>query len=67
MDRLSDLEFFIRLVKQGSLASLARELGVTPPAVTSRLAQLERRLGVRLLNRTTRRISVTHEGRGSAG
>ncbi|EJL92383.1 transcriptional regulator [Herbaspirillum sp. CF444] len=62
MDRLSDLEFFIRLVKQGSLASLARELGVTPPAVTSRLAQIERRLGVRLLNRTTRRISVTHEG-----
>jgi len=62
MDRISDLEFFIQLVKQGSLASLARELGVTPPAVTSRLAQIEKRLGVRLLNRTTRRISVTHEG-----
>jgi len=62
MDRVSDLEFFIQLVKQGSLASLARELGVTPPAVTSRLAQIEKRLGVRLLNRTTRRISVTHEG-----
>jgi DNA-binding transcriptional LysR family regulator len=62
MDALSDLEFFIRLVRQGSLASLARELGVTPPAVTARLAQLEKRLGVRLLNRTTRRISVTHEG-----
>jgi LysR family transcriptional activator of dmlA len=62
MDRLSDLEFFVRLVHQGSLAALARELGVTPPAVTTRLAQLEKRLGVRLLNRTTRRISVTHEG-----
>src|SRR4051812_42077926 len=62
MDRLSDLEFFVRLVKQGSLAALARELGVTPPAVTARLAQLEKRLGVRLLNRTTRRIGVTHEG-----
>jgi DNA-binding transcriptional LysR family regulator len=62
MDRLSDLEFFVQLVKQGSLAALARELGVTPPAVTARLAQLEKRLGVRLLNRTTRRISVTHEG-----
>lgn len=59
---VSDLEFFIRLVKQGSLAGLARELGVTPPAVSTRLAQLEKRLGVRLLNRTTRRISVTHEG-----
>ena len=62
MDRVSDLEFFTRLVKQGSLAALARELGVTPPAVTARLAQLEKRLGVRLLNRTTRRLSVTHEG-----
>jgi DNA-binding transcriptional LysR family regulator len=62
MDRLSDLEFFVQLVKHGSLAALARELGVTPPAVTARLAQLEKRLGVRLLNRTTRRISVTHEG-----
>jgi DNA-binding transcriptional LysR family regulator len=62
MDRLSDLEFFVHLVKQGSLAALAREMGVTPPAVTARLAQLEKRLGVRLLNRTTRRIGVTHEG-----
>ncbi|CAJ0784118.1 HTH-type transcriptional regulator DmlR [Ralstonia psammae] len=62
MDRVSDLEFFTQLVKQGSLAALARELGVTPPAMTARLAQLEKRLGVRLLNRTTRRLSVTHEG-----
>jgi len=62
MNRISDLEFFIQLVKQGSLAALARDVGVTPPAVTSRLAQIEKRLGVRLLNRTTRRISVTHEG-----
>jgi len=62
MDRLSDLEFFVQLVQQGSLAALARELGITPPAITARLAQLEKRLGVRLLNRTTRRISVTHEG-----
>ena len=62
MNRISDLEFFIQLVKQGSLAALARDVGVTLPAVTSRLAQIEKRLGVRLLNRTTRRISVTHEG-----
>jgi len=62
MNRLSDLEFFVQLVKQGSLAGLAREQGVTPPAVTARLAQLEKRLGVRLLNRTTRRMSVTQEG-----
>ena len=62
MSRLADLEFFVDLLKHGSLAALARELGVTPPAISARLAQLEKRLGVRLLNRTTRRISVTHEG-----
>lgn len=50
------------LVKQGSLSAVARELGVTPPVVSTRLAKLEQRLGVRLLNRTTRRMSVTHEG-----
>lgn len=62
MDSVSDLAFFVELVKRGSLAALAREWGMTPPAITARLAQLEKRLGVRLLNRTTRRISVTHEG-----
>ncbi|MFZ6644821.1 LysR substrate-binding domain-containing protein [Undibacterium sp. TJN25] len=62
MDAISDLDFFVRLVKQGSLASLARELNLTPPAISSRLSLLEKRLGVRLLNRTTRRLSVTHEG-----
>ena len=56
------MAFFSVLVKQGSLAAVARELGVTPPAVTKRLANLEQRLGVRLLNRTTRTMSVTHEG-----
>ncbi|AIY41573.1 Positive regulator of Tartrate dehydrogenase/decarboxylase/D-malic enzyme [Collimonas arenae] len=62
MNTLSDLAFFAMLVKAGSLAAMARELGVTPPAVTKRLANLEHRLGVRLLNRTTRTMSVTHEG-----
>ena len=62
MDAFSDLDFFVHLVKQGSLAALARERGVTPPAISLRLSQLEKRLGVRLLNRTTRRLSVTHEG-----
>lgn len=62
MDSISDLAFFVQLVKHGNLSALARELGVTPPAVTARLARLEARLGVRLLNRTTRRISVTQEG-----
>jgi len=62
MSRESELGFFATLVKAGSLTAAARELDVTPPAVSKRLAQLEARLGVRLLHRTTRRISLTHEG-----
>lgn len=62
MDGISDLAFFALLVKRGSLAAAAQELGVTPPSVSKRLAALESRLRVRLLNRTTRRISLTPEG-----
>ncbi len=62
MSTLSELKFFTQVVKLGSLTAAARELDLTPPAVSKRLAQLEARLGVRLLNRTTRRISVTNEG-----
>jgi DNA-binding transcriptional LysR family regulator len=58
----SELAFFSLLVQQGSLARAARELGLTGPAVSHRLAQLEQRLGVRLLTRTTRRMSLTPEG-----
>lgn len=62
MNTDSELGFFCLLIKQGSLAATARELNLTPPAVSRRLALLEERLGVRLLNRTTRRISPTNEG-----
>ncbi|MFW7346732.1 MAG: LysR substrate-binding domain-containing protein [Pigmentiphaga sp.] len=62
MDTISDLAFFSLLIRQGSLSSAARELGLSTPAVSKRLQRLERRLGVRLLNRTTRRIALTHEG-----
>jgi DNA-binding transcriptional LysR family regulator len=58
----SDLAFFATVVKEGSLSAAARALDVSPPAVSKRLAQLERRLGVRLLHRTTRRIGLTAEG-----
>lgn len=58
----SELAFFCLLIKQGSLVATARELNLTPPAVSRRLSLLEERLGVRLLNRTTRRISPTNEG-----
>ncbi len=62
MDAISDLALFELVVRQGSLTAAARELGVTPPSISKRLKQIETRLGVRLLNRTTRQISVTTEG-----
>lgn len=61
-DTASELTFFVLVAKHGSLSAAARELDMTPPAATKRLAQLEQRLGVRLVNRTTRRISLTSEG-----
>lgn len=57
-----ELAFFALLAKLGSMSATARELGLTPPAVTKRLALMEQRLGVRLVNRTTRRLSLTSEG-----
>ena len=62
MNDVSDLAFFVRLVQCGSLVATAQELGVTPPAVSRRLSALERRLGIRLLNRTTRSLAATPEG-----
>jgi LysR family transcriptional regulator, transcriptional activator for dmlA len=57
-----DLHFFALLARKGSFTETALELGVSPSAVSRRLARIEDRLGVRLLNRTTRRISLTGEG-----
>ncbi|MDB6142622.1 MAG: transcriptional regulator [Pseudomonas sp.] len=62
MNPTQDLSFFHLLANQGSLAATARELGVTPPAISKRLTALEARLGVRLINRTTRSMSLTAEG-----
>ncbi|WP_300755945.1 LysR family transcriptional regulator [Janthinobacterium sp.] len=61
-DTAPDLAFFVLLAKLSSMTATARELGVTPPAVTKRLNLMEQKLGVRLVNRTTRRISLTNEG-----
>ena len=61
-DLASHLAFFVLLARHGSLSAAARELDLTPPAATKRLAQLEEHLGVRLVNRTTRTSSLTPEG-----
>lgn len=58
----ADLGFFSAVASAGSLSAAARELGVTTPAVSKHLAQMEQRLGVALVNRTTRRMSLTPEG-----
>ncbi|RLJ39347.1 LysR family transcriptional regulator [Acidovorax sp. 106] len=58
----SEMAFFSLLARCGSFSATARELNVSTPAVSKRLAQMEARLGVQLLNRTTRRVSLTPEG-----
>ena len=63
MDRLDEFAIFIRIVEEGSLVRAARRLRRSPPAVTRALAALEDRLGVRLVDRTTRRLAPTEAGR----
>ena len=62
LDRLTELATFAAVVEQGSFTGAARELSVSKPVVSKRVAQLEDSLGLRLLNRTTRRLSMTEAG-----
>src|SRR5258708_28764640 len=57
-----DLRFFVTLAASSSLAAAARALNVTPPAVTQRLRLIEERLGLRLVDRSGRRMVLTDEG-----
>ena len=61
-DALQELTIFARIVSTGSLSAAARDLGMSPALVSRRLASLESRLGVRLVNRTTRSLHLTDEG-----
>jgi DNA-binding transcriptional LysR family regulator len=63
VDRLDELAIFVRIVEDGSLARAASRVRRSPPAVTRALASLEGRLGVRLVDRTTRRLAPTEAGR----
>src|SRR5262245_37303223 len=63
MDKLRAMASFARIVDKGSLTAAAEDLGVSLPSMVRTLAALERELGARLLNRTTRRIHLTDEGR----
>ena len=63
MDRLRELEVFSEIATARSLAEAGRRLNMSPPAVTRTLAALEERLGVRLVQRTTRSLKLTDAGR----
>lgn len=62
MDKFSDMMLFASIVKNQGLAAAGRELGLSPATVTARLQTLEERYGVKLLNRSTRHLSLTDSG-----
>lgn len=62
MDATSDLRVFVRVMDRGNFSQAASDLGITPSAVSKLVSRLEDRLGVRLLERSTRRLALTPEG-----
>jgi len=62
MDKLDNLQLFVRIVEKGGLAAAGRDFGLSPATVSERLAALETHYKARLLNRTTRAISLTDAG-----
>lgn len=64
MDTLGDLEVFARVVMARSMSAAGRDLNLSPAVISKRIRRLEERLGVRLLQRTTRQLSLTEAGQG---
>jgi DNA-binding transcriptional LysR family regulator len=62
MDRFTTLQPFVRVMETGSFSKAANDLGLTQPTVTKHVSTIEHRLGVRLLNRNSRGISLTEIG-----
>ncbi len=62
MDRLKQIESFVAIATKGSLSAAAQAEGVTPAVMGRRLDALEARLGIKLMLRSTRRLTLTHEG-----
>jgi DNA-binding transcriptional LysR family regulator len=62
MDQLAEMRVFVRAIERGTFARAADDLRLTPSAVSKLIGRLEARLGVRLINRTTRKLSLTAEG-----
>jgi DNA-binding transcriptional LysR family regulator len=64
MDRFGDLDVFAHVVTAGSMSAAGRQLQLSPAVISKRIRRLEERLGVRLLQRTTRQLSLTEAGQG---
>lgn len=62
INRSGEMEVFVRVVEHGAFSAAARSLRMTPSALSKLVARLERRLGVRLVNRSTRKLQLTPEG-----
>ncbi len=63
MDRLTALKVFRHVAEASSFAEAGRRLGLSPAAISKNIAELEAHVGARLINRTTRRMALTEEGR----
>lgn len=64
MTPLADMEVFARVVTAGGMSAAGRELGLSPAVISKRIKRLEERLGTRLIQRTTRQLSLTEAGQG---
>jgi len=62
MDEINAISVFVRVAEARSFVGAATRLGISPSAASKSLTRLEQRLGVRLLNRTTRSVSLTDDG-----
>lgn len=63
MDKLNAMAIFVRVIERGSFSAVARELQTTQPTISKVLRALETELGGRLISRSTRKLSLTDEGR----
>ena len=62
MQRPDEMAVFVSVVREGGFSAAAKALQLTPSAISKQISRLEDRLNVRLLNRTTRQLSMTDEG-----
>ena len=65
MDRLASITAFVRVAESGGFSAAGRRLNLSKATISDQVQALENALGVRLLNRTTRRVSLTEIGRAS--